>query len=322
MRRRISLIAVVSGVIAQLTGLALDALLHARDDTLAAREGVLTLSNPGHLLFALGLALTVLGAATMLTPMAVTTGRRGAGVVIAALPAVAVLTLAGGAFTVAVASGGLTSHPHPAHTHETHVHQEEQATGQGAATPVPHTHAQPAAAASTTTAVDGSRHEHGVEVNVSWEQLREIDQMLTRAKAATEKYRDVNLARAEGYIQVTHVVPGLGAHFVHPGLLAAGVFDVERPAILLYDRAPGEEFELVGVSWSLPKKPGDETPPPAYFGALGTWHYHTNLCFGARGGSPRVSVNTAAGCRAAGGAFVRETGWMVHAWIFRPSPEG
>jgi hypothetical protein len=146
--------------------------------------------------------------------------------------------------------------------------------------------------------------------------------MLSRARAATEKYQDVNLARSDGYLQVTQVVPGLGAHFVHPGLLASGVFDVEHPAILLYDRALGQEFELVGVSWSLPKKLGDETPPPPHFGALGTWHYHTNLCFGARGGNPSVNVSTAAGCRAAGGAFVRETGWMVHAWIFRTSPEG
>lgn len=49
------------GVMALLAGLALDSYLHARDPSLAHREGIFTLSNPGHVLLGIGLGLVVLG---------------------------------------------------------------------------------------------------------------------------------------------------------------------------------------------------------------------------------------------------------------------
>jgi hypothetical protein len=51
----------VVGVAALLSGLALDAYLHAKDPTLAHREGIFTLSNPGHVLLGAGIALVVVG---------------------------------------------------------------------------------------------------------------------------------------------------------------------------------------------------------------------------------------------------------------------
>jgi hypothetical protein len=318
MARRLSLGAILAGIVAQCLGLALDAVLHARDAGLAGRESVLTLSNPGHLLFAIGLALTVLGGASLIMAP-VRRGRAGArAIALGALPAAAVLALAGGSFAIAARSGGLAGHQHPAAAADHPAHVESASGQQDAPQASAHSHGSVGAAGS----VDGSRHDHGAEVNVSWEQLREIDGMLTAAKEATEKYRDVNVARADGYLQVTQVVPGLGAHFIQPALIAAGAFDVTHPSILLYDRAGDGGFELVGVSWMLPKRAGDETPPRAFFGALGTWHYHTDLCFATQRGGPVVRTGTAAECRAAGGAWVKETGWMMHAWLFRPSPEG
>jgi hypothetical protein len=49
------------GMTALLLGLALDSYLHAKDPTLAHREGLFTLSNPGHVLLGLGIALVVVG---------------------------------------------------------------------------------------------------------------------------------------------------------------------------------------------------------------------------------------------------------------------
>src|SRR5438132_1546967 len=49
------------GVVALLSGLSLDAYLHARDPSLAHREGIFTLSNPGHVLLGIGIGLVVVG---------------------------------------------------------------------------------------------------------------------------------------------------------------------------------------------------------------------------------------------------------------------
>ena len=51
----------IVGVAALLSGLALDAYLHAKDPTLAHREGIFTLANPGHVLLGAGIALVVVG---------------------------------------------------------------------------------------------------------------------------------------------------------------------------------------------------------------------------------------------------------------------
>lgn len=315
MQRRPALIAIVSGVIAQLGGLALDSVLHARDASLVEREGVLSLSNPGHLLFAAGLALTVLGAAALLVGPRAVWGRRGGvrGLAMATLPALAVVALAAATFGVALRSGSTQGHAHPPTT-------GTQGSAPGAAAAAAHGH--DAGAAPATGSTDSSRRQPGADINVSWEQLRAIDTMLTTARDANAKYRDVAVARADGYIQVTQVVPGLGAHFVQPALMASGVLDPAHPPILLYDRGADGGFELVGVAWTMPKRAGVETPPASPFGALGAWHYHTDLCFDLRSGAATVSAQAAAGCRAGGGTFVRETPWMLHAWLFRPSPEG
>jgi hypothetical protein len=55
------LLAGLLGVAALLSGLALDSYLHARDPNLAHREGLFTLTNPGHVLLGLGIGLVVLG---------------------------------------------------------------------------------------------------------------------------------------------------------------------------------------------------------------------------------------------------------------------
>ena len=62
MRRTVAFLAAgLLGVVALLTGLSLDSYLHARDPSLAHREGIFTLTNPGHVLLGIGIGLVVVG---------------------------------------------------------------------------------------------------------------------------------------------------------------------------------------------------------------------------------------------------------------------
>src|SRR6266513_2453764 len=60
-RTAVFLSAGLLGVVALLSGLALDSYLHAQDPTLAHREGLFTLGNPGHVLLGIGIGLVVVG---------------------------------------------------------------------------------------------------------------------------------------------------------------------------------------------------------------------------------------------------------------------
>ena len=57
----------LAGTVALLVGLGWDIVLHGLDPSLATREGILTLTNPGHVLVAAGLSLTVAGSVLFLS---------------------------------------------------------------------------------------------------------------------------------------------------------------------------------------------------------------------------------------------------------------
>ncbi|MGH8972466.1 MAG: hypothetical protein ACRD0C_04600 [Acidimicrobiia bacterium] len=91
------------GVLLLLGGLAWDAVLHAADPTLAGREGLLTVGNPGHVLLGLGMAAVVIG---LLGAAATTLAMSGSGRL--ARPVVRHAFLAG-SLALVVASAAVTS---------------------------------------------------------------------------------------------------------------------------------------------------------------------------------------------------------------------
>jgi hypothetical protein len=104
------------GTALQLAGLSWDALLHHFDPGLAAREEVVSLANPSHLLLVGGLGLTALGVVLVLLALGWprrANGHRGRAPLAAAA---ALLALSGGLAGVGFATGGLGEphqHAHP-----------------------------------------------------------------------------------------------------------------------------------------------------------------------------------------------------------------
>jgi hypothetical protein len=164
---------------------------------------------------------------------------------------------------------------------------------------------------------------HAAGAAVSFAELTATLEQLNRAVAATERYRDVRAARADGYEAIGPYVTGMGYHYVktrQPG----DPFDVEHPPILLYEKDAADVggLRLAGVSYLFNAPPGPDGQPVGspFPPALAKWHKHANLCV-----MPDRSVETqlhADECARRGGRFSNETQWMVHAWIWNDSPAG
>jgi hypothetical protein len=165
-------------------------------------------------------------------------------------------------------------------------------------------------------------HQHGSAVPVSYAELTRTAALLESARHSTEKYKDVRAAEADGYKAIGPDVPGMGIHFVGP--YGGSSFDVERPAILLYeeDSSAVGGYGLVGVSYLFTAVEGPDGQPenPPFPKALAQWHRHTNICVLAdRSAHTNLSESQ---CTTQGGHFTAETQWMIHAWIWKDSPTG
>lgn len=100
------------------------------------------------------------------------------------------------------------------------------------------------------------------------------EKQLEAAKAATEKYRDINVALAEGFVQGGPDVPGEGFHYLNPKRLDCN-FDPAHPEILLYALLPGKtQLQLVALEYAIPFTcmPSSGPPPKGFAGNLDVWH--------------------------------------------------
>lgn len=83
--------------------------------------------------------------------------------------------------------------------------------------------------------------------------------LVAQVRAATAVYKDVEIARANGYVE-TACASGpnggaMGVHFVNPGLLfnadmsPNGEFVIETPEVLIYEPMANGKLRLVGVEF-------------------------------------------------------------------------
>jgi hypothetical protein len=135
---------------------------------------------------------------------------------------------------------------------------------------------------------------------------------LVAARTAAGKYPTVAEAQRGGLIQAGKFSPQTGAHFIK--LNAIGTFDPSDPASYIYDGI-SPTSKVVGLMYlSL-----STAPPEGFAGPNDHWHRHTNTCviFGAQIKIPFAADSsvTLDQCNAQHGTFMRETAWMVHAWV-------
>lgn len=121
------------------------------------------------------------------------------------------------------------------------------------------------------------------------------EKQLEAAKEATEKYRDIDVALAEGFVQGGPDVPGEGFHYLNPKRLDCK-FDPAHPEILLYAFLPGKtRLRLVAVEYAIPFAcmPASGPPPKGFAGNLDVWHADEPVPF-----------------------------WTQNAWLYFKNPDG
>ncbi|MCI0545963.1 MAG: cupredoxin family copper-binding protein, partial [Candidatus Rokubacteria bacterium] len=150
-----------------------------------------------------------------------------------------------------------------------------------------------------------------------------------RVSATLARYPSIDQACADGYHVSSEQNPNMGIHMSHGRYHGDGVFDVEKPEMLLFAQAGGEKFSkqelggcrkrrwtgppgfrIVGAAYMLPTEDHGESHPEGFAGPIDNWHVHYQSCIGAA----MDEILTREQCEARGGQLVEKAGWMIHAY--------
>ncbi|MGH7949636.1 MAG: hypothetical protein ACREQF_10455 [Candidatus Binataceae bacterium] len=95
------------------------------------------------------------------------------------------------------------------------------------------------------------------------------------------KYRDSEVAIADGYIPFMPTIPQDVFHFSSREITTAeylGEFDLVRPGSLLYKKKTFGGYDLIGAMYSAPVNATPEQLDKLIPLGLSQWHAHTNIC--------------------------------------------
>ena len=112
---------------------------------------------------------------------------------------------------------------------------------------------------------------------------------LQQARAASARYRKMENAIKDGYIDIDVILPNMGHHYMKPSLVDEN-FDPKSPEILVYNKDDNGNFQLVAVEYAVPL---NLPMPQGFSGSTDVWS--------GTSGFPL---------------------WLLHAWVWSYNPDG
>jgi hypothetical protein len=251
-------------------------------------------------------AVAALVAAATLAGLASGLRRSGGVAVVGVLGAMAFAT-------AAVASPA--ARDHAGHSHG--AHGTEAASG--------HTHGGAAITAAGddlgfSALSNGHQHAHDEEPLTPAETVQ-LSRQLAATAELVERYPTIADAEAAGWHRAGPFSPGLGTHYMGPNYALNSDGDMDpgdlQAPMLVFDGL-GPAAALAGFMYLAY---GRDTAPQGFAGPNDVWHYHKHVCIKL---GPGGTIDTPFGadlegvtaemCTEVGGAWIANTGYMVHVW--------
>lgn len=109
---------------------------------------------------------------------------------------------------------------------------------------------------SSAWAQDGHSHTTKQEHEMTPDQERGANALIAIVRQSTERFKDVSVAMAEGYVLQFGCVSGddfgaMGLHYINGALVNRGVLDATHPQIIIYEATPNGGRRLIGVDYLL-----------------------------------------------------------------------
>lgn len=195
---------------------------------------------------------------------------------------------------------------------------------------------------TATTESMSHQHHHEMGPHMHMSTLRgskpgddqKAQNVVDQAREALEKYKDYNVALADGFKIFLPNVPQKMYHFTSWGNAVGEAFrfDPTKPTSLLYEKK-GNDYKLIGAMYTAPNRFTEDRLNERIPLSVAQWHQHVNMCRPPKGReiemlgkNPRFglagSISSKEECDAAGGAFMPHVfGWMVHMYPWEKTPD-